>query len=255
MGKQYPIPSYIEDPMYRYKMAQMQLKIEGRGNGIKTNIVNLDLVAKDLRVPPEYPLKFFGIEKASQTKITETGTGVNAIVNGSFTEDQLRPVLDKFIEKYVLCQKCKLPEVVMCVEKNQVKGECNGCGWTGKMDNKHSLAKLIVKNPPKNMADIKGIKKPMLDGPEEEPIKKSKATKDKEGKKKTADAKDGGEKKKSKKAGDKKKSGKKSKIKLSPEDEEKMGEFANKINSKKFGYDSEILQEITTFFREKFLEA
>ena len=121
----------------------MQLKIEGRGNGIKTNIVNLDTIAKDLRVPPEYPLKFFGIEKASQTKITETGTGVNAIVNGSFTEDQLRPVMDKFIEKYVICPKCKLPEIVISVNGKLVCGECNGCGWQGKLDNQHALAKLI----------------------------------------------------------------------------------------------------------------
>jgi len=39
------IPSYIEDNNYRYRMPKMQLKIESKGNGIKTNIVNLDKVA------------------------------------------------------------------------------------------------------------------------------------------------------------------------------------------------------------------
>ena len=71
------IPSYIEDIAYRlvdkfkwiqllimcifrYKMPKMILKIEGKGNGIKTNIVNLVEVAKSLRVPTAYPLKYMG---------------------------------------------------------------------------------------------------------------------------------------------------------------------------------------------------
>ena len=34
-------------------MPRLQLKIEGKGNGIKTNIVNLQDAAKALRVPTE----------------------------------------------------------------------------------------------------------------------------------------------------------------------------------------------------------
>ena len=73
----------------------MILKIEGKGNGIKTNIVNLYDVAKALRVPEEYPLKFLGIEQGSQITYKKSGQDVTTIVNGNFTEVQLRPVLDK----------------------------------------------------------------------------------------------------------------------------------------------------------------
>jgi translation initiation factor 5 len=43
------IPSTVNDPKYRYRMPKMQVKIESKGNGIKTNIVNLGDVAKHLR--------------------------------------------------------------------------------------------------------------------------------------------------------------------------------------------------------------
>lgn len=54
------IPSTVIDPKFRYKMPKMQLKIESKGNGIKTNIVNLGDVAKYLRTNEQYILKWFG---------------------------------------------------------------------------------------------------------------------------------------------------------------------------------------------------
>jgi len=40
-------------------------KVEGKGNGIKTNVVNMIDISKALRVPNEYPLKFMGFEFGS----------------------------------------------------------------------------------------------------------------------------------------------------------------------------------------------
>jgi translation initiation factor 5 len=65
------IPSYIKDPSYRYKMPKMQLKQESRLNGVKTNIFNLDEIAKALRVPEEAVIKFMCAELgASKEKNT-----------------------------------------------------------------------------------------------------------------------------------------------------------------------------------------
>ena len=42
----------VSDPFYRYKMEKLQSKVEGKGNGIKTVIVNLSSVAHSLSRPP-----------------------------------------------------------------------------------------------------------------------------------------------------------------------------------------------------------
>lgn len=76
---------------YRYKMPKMNLKVEGRGNGIMTNVTNLEEIAKSLRVPPSYPLKFFGIELGSLIKVRPGAF----IVHGKHDPDKMCKTLDK----------------------------------------------------------------------------------------------------------------------------------------------------------------
>ena len=45
------------DAFYRYKMPKLEAKIEGRGNGIKTNVVNLVDISKCLGRPPQCTLQ------------------------------------------------------------------------------------------------------------------------------------------------------------------------------------------------------
>jgi translation initiation factor 5 len=41
-------------------------QVEGKGNGIKTVLVNMPDIAKALNRPPSYPTKFFGTERGAQ---------------------------------------------------------------------------------------------------------------------------------------------------------------------------------------------
>ena len=140
------IPSYNEDPSYRYKMPKMTTKIEGRGNGIKTNIVNMTAVATAIKTPPDYVTKFFGCELGAQSR-WEAATE-KSIVNGAHELAEMQKLLDKFLEKFVLCYKCKLPELDMSVKKGMIVAKCAACGWSGDLDNTHKVSTYIVGHPP-----------------------------------------------------------------------------------------------------------
>jgi len=116
-----------DDQFNRYKMPLVIAKVEGRGNGIKTRIVNCYDVARALHRLAGYVCKFFGCELDAQTKIDDS-EGIY-IVNGSFQQNVLQDVLKKFIDMFVLCTSCSLPETDLKLRKNgAITQACNACG-------------------------------------------------------------------------------------------------------------------------------
>eukprot|EP00823_Brevimastigomonas_motovehiculus_P004410 TRINITY_DN2906_c1_g1_i1.p1 TRINITY_DN2906_c1_g1~~TRINITY_DN2906_c1_g1_i1.p1 ORF type:complete len:467 (+),score=174.31 TRINITY_DN2906_c1_g1_i1:215-1615(+) len=137
------------DPMdmsYRYKMPRLITKIEGRGNGIKTVLVNIQDVASALHCDAGYPTKFFGLELGAQSTYNEKTD--KAIVNGAHSSTDLAVLLDKFIKIFILCPKCHLPELTMAVKKSAIKISCAACGNNQALNTVHKLATYIQKNPP-----------------------------------------------------------------------------------------------------------
>mmetsp|Transcript_9006 Transcript_9006/g.23597 ORF Transcript_9006/g.23597 Transcript_9006/m.23597 type:complete len:507 (+) Transcript_9006:353-1873(+) len=148
----------VEDEHYRYKMPSLIPKVEGRGNGIKTRIVNCAEIAKALKRPPGYVCKFFGCELGALTQIDDK-TGVY-IVNGAFDQRSLAELLEKFIKMYVLCEECKLPETTLKVSKsNIIKQSCLACGHSFQVDMMHKLTNYIINNPPSSDGNTMGAKK------------------------------------------------------------------------------------------------
>ncbi|BAM40891.1 eukaryotic translation initiation factor 5 [Theileria orientalis strain Shintoku] len=139
------IPRYRDDPNYRYKMPRIQSRIEGRGNGTKTNISNMGDIARALKRPPTYATKFFGCELGAMSKFEEAEE--KALINGAHTDSSLAAVLDKFIELYVLCQNCQLPEIEVLVKRGELHSSCNACGHKGVLDMTHKAASYMIKNP------------------------------------------------------------------------------------------------------------
>ena len=141
------IPSTVKDPHYRYKMPKIQITNQGSGNGIKTNWVNLPEVSNALKVPLDYPIKFIARELGSNTDTKSN----SYLINGSHDVEKMQELLDKFIRKYVLCPKCKLPEIhgkIRVGKKGKIKCTCRSCGTTSELDNTHNFASYIRSYPP-----------------------------------------------------------------------------------------------------------
>jgi translation initiation factor 5 len=146
-----------DDAFYRYKMPKMITKIEGRGNGIKTNVVNMVEIAKALARPASYTTKYFGCELGAQSKFDEkTGT---SLVNGSHETAKLAALLENFIKKYVQCYHCGNPETEILITKTQmITLKCAACGALSDVDMRCKLTTFILKNPPEQKKGSKDKK-------------------------------------------------------------------------------------------------
>jgi translation initiation factor 5 len=149
-----------DDAFYRYKMPRMITKIEGRGNGIKTNVVNMVDIAKALARPASYTTKYFGCELGAQSKFDEK-TGIS-LVNGAHDTAKLAGLLEVFIKKYVQCYGCGNPETEILISKTQmISLKCAACGFISDVDMRDKLTTFILKNPPEQKKGGKDNKKAM----------------------------------------------------------------------------------------------
>jgi translation initiation factor 5 len=147
----------VADPFYRYKMERLQSKVEGKGNGIKTVVVNLSNVAQQLARPPNYVIKYFGFELGAQTNIDPKDD--RWIINGSHEASKLQDYLDGFINRFVLCRKCKNPETVINIKDGDILMDCKACGEITTADPRQKLSSFILKNAPKKGKKDKSTKK------------------------------------------------------------------------------------------------
>jgi len=138
-------------------MPKMSVKIEGKGNGIKTVIPNMSDIAKALSRPPTYPTKYFGFELGAQVKCEEKND--RYIINGQHESKKLQDLLDGFIDKFVLCAHCKNPETDLIINKNGIIRDCKACGKRSEVDHKHKLTAFIMKHPPTQPKKAKKSKK------------------------------------------------------------------------------------------------
>ncbi|CAM9260260.1 unnamed protein product [Ectocarpus sp. 4 AP-2014] len=132
----------IDDPEYRYKMPRVIGKVEGRGNGIKTVIFNVMDLSLALKRDPGEVCKFFGTELGAQTRYNEEDE--RAIVNGAHTNGTLQQLVHKYVELFVLCPNCRLPESKYKIKNGAIFHKCYACGAKEMVDMSHKLCTYIV---------------------------------------------------------------------------------------------------------------
>lgn len=157
----------VSDAFYRYKMERLQTKIEGKGNGIKTVVVNVSSVAASLARPASFIIKYFGFELGAMTNHDPKDD--RWIINGAHEAAKLQDHLDGFINKFVLCKSCKNPETDVKIENDRILLDCKACGQRTAVDLRLKLSGYILKNQPskknkKDKAERRAAKKAKQNG-------------------------------------------------------------------------------------------
>lgn len=226
--------SPVDDPEYRYKMPLVYGKIEGRGNGIKTVIPNISDVALSLHRTPAEVNKFFGCELGAQT--TYSNESDRAVVNGAHTDAVLQEMMKRYIQGFVLCPSCGLPETKYKIKSEVIYHTCAACGAKDMVDMSHKLCTFILAQDKKakkeSKAKDKKNKKDKKAGSDEEKKKGSDDEKKEKKKKSKKKDKDDEEKKdkKEKKKKDKDKKDKEKKKKKHSDDEKENGKHHDKAD-------------------------
>eukprot|EP01100_Stratorugosa_tubuloviscum_P004371 TRINITY_DN2094_c0_g1_i1.p1 TRINITY_DN2094_c0_g1~~TRINITY_DN2094_c0_g1_i1.p1 ORF type:complete len:435 (-),score=235.87 TRINITY_DN2094_c0_g1_i1:109-1413(-) len=136
-----------EDQFYRYKMRQLFTQVVGNGKMIKTVLLNVDDVAKDLKIPPSYLTAYIGYETGAQFKYDATKPDrERSLLSGDFESLELSVVVRRLIQIFILCPTCRLPELTLEVKKT-ILATCRSCGARPQLPLRRKFEQFILKNP------------------------------------------------------------------------------------------------------------
>jgi len=140
------------DPGSRYKTRQLQIQITGKSKMMKTMLVNILDVAKDMQVPPSYVGTFMGYEIGAQAKWDpKKPERQQAFLSGEHAAKDLSKIALQFIQEVVLCPNCGLPETVTEIDAstNKAMGRCRACGGINELKiTNEKFKRYILNHPP-----------------------------------------------------------------------------------------------------------
>jgi translation initiation factor 5 len=121
----------IDDIFYRYKMRKMNV-IRQR---TKTVIDNFDLICQDIERDPKLLLEYFKKKFNIAILHKEGVLSMTADLKYLDIEEALR----EFIEYFILCQKCRLPETEIININHMITLKCRCCSTKTVIDKKTSF--------------------------------------------------------------------------------------------------------------------
>jgi len=140
-----------DDPYYRYKMEEIIMVQGGNGNGVFTIINNIDSISKSINTPSEILLKYLSYHLGSSYNDKKKSfTGYHNI-------DMINIGLFNYINSFVICSNCSIPELLYILDKKgkkkNIDSKCSACGniqelnYNTKIDNKciENINKYLIK--------------------------------------------------------------------------------------------------------------
>ena len=100
------------------------LKVKGHHEGTRTVISNFMQVAMCVRRTPEHLLKFLTKELASSGEIKKE----RLILSRRLPSKDINEKIERYVNQFVLCPKCKKPDTELNEEKGKMFLRCLACG-------------------------------------------------------------------------------------------------------------------------------
>jgi translation initiation factor 5 len=117
----------VEDAYYRYKMPKMETHTESK-NGGTTIIDNIDGIALKLGRDSKKDLVKYFKKHLSCNVSYDKKKGL--VIPAKKEIEELTSILESYINKYVICPICKVPETTIEETKKKTTLMCAACGGT-----------------------------------------------------------------------------------------------------------------------------
>ena len=108
------------------------LKVKGHHEGTKTLITNFAQVVTCLRRNADHVMKFLNKELASSSELK----GDRLILSRKLPSKEINKKIEKYVNLFVLCPKCKKPDTELDEDKGKAFLRCLACG------EKHEVHKI-----------------------------------------------------------------------------------------------------------------
>ena len=92
--------------------------------GMRTIVHNFKDIADALNRDPQHLLKFMTREMATAATVHES----RAIFQGKFSQETLGRLIQRYMESFVICPVCRLPDTKIVKEKRLSFLVCEACG-------------------------------------------------------------------------------------------------------------------------------
>ncbi|MFW5900446.1 MAG: translation initiation factor IF-2 subunit beta [Halodesulfurarchaeum sp.] len=111
----------IAEKESRFEVPDPELRTEGNVTVFENFQALLDAVSRET----EHVLKFLQDEFGTSAQIDDRG---RARLTGQFNESRVRAAIDEYVEAYVICPECGLPDTHLTREHGAELLECDACG-------------------------------------------------------------------------------------------------------------------------------